>query len=194
MKVRVPVRGARALLMAVGLGLLGYCGYVIADAWWFQKGAQEAFAEELAVVETSAAVAAGAVPVLAENVWGRVSVARLGMSVMVLEGTSAKTLRRAAGHISGTAAPGEGGNVGISGHRDTFFYPLRNIRATDEVTVTTRAGAFRYRVVAVSVVKPEDSDVLVGGDTEVLTLVTCYPFAFIGPAPERYVVRAERME
>lgn len=122
----------------------------------------------------------------------RVEVKRLGLSVIVMEGTAAATLRRAAGHIRGTAMPGEPGNVGISGHRDTFFYPLRNVRASDVVTVTTREGEFRYRVVSVTVVQPDDTGVLAGDETQVLTLVTCYPFAFIGSAPERFIVRAER--
>ena len=117
---------------------------------------------------------------------------RLGLSVIVLEGTSAATLRRAAGHITGTAVPGEPGNVGISGHRDTFFYPLRDVRTADVVTVTTRAGAFRYRVVSVTVVQPDDTGVLDADQKQVLTLVTCYPFTFIGSAPERFIVRAER--
>lgn len=186
MKLRMRLDGVRWALGAFGAGVLVYCGYVLADAWWFQREATVAFAEELAP-------AAAPVRAAAERIWGRVAVERLGLSVIVLEGTSAATLRRAAGHITGTAVPGEPGNVGISGHRDTFFYPLRDVRTADVVTVTTRSGAFRYRVVSVTVVQPEDTGVLDADETQVLTLVTCYPFTFIGSAPERFIVRAERV-
>lgn len=186
MRLRMQLGGVRWALAIFGAGLLGYCGYVLADAWWFQREASVVFAEEVAPA------AAAPVRVAAEPVWGRVEVKRLGLSVIVMEGTAAATLRRAAGHIRGTAMPGEPGNVGISGHRDTFFYPLRNVRASDVVTVATREGEFRYRVVSVTVVQPDDTGVLAGDDTQVLTLVTCYPFAFIGSAPERFIVRAER--
>lgn len=173
----------------MGLGLLGYCGFVMADAWWFQRQVQVAFEQELAVVEAPATLA----PVVAEPIWGRLAVKRLGHSVMILEGAGAKTLRRGAGHIPGTGVPGEPGNIGISGHRDTFFSPLRDIRPENLVTITSRSGEFRYRVVSVSVVKPDDIGVLDAGETQVLTLVTCHPFSFIGSAQERYIVRAERV-
>ena len=81
----------------------------------------------------------------------------------------------------------------ISAHRDTFFRPLRNIRQDDVITVTTPLGEYRYRVVSTSVVGPDDVAVLNPTATEILTLVTCYPFYFVGPAPERFIVRAERV-
>ncbi len=88
---------------------------------------------------------------------GRISVARLGVSVIVMEGTEGSTLRRAAGHISGTALPGQQGNVGIAAHRDTFFRPLRDIRKDDVITITTSQGNYRYRVVSTKVVGPDDA-------------------------------------
>jgi sortase A len=193
MKLRIQVDGLRRVLLVSGVALLGYCAYTLADAWWFQHQTSAAFpsvAVALPVVQASVS-APPAAP--ADGVIGRLEVNRLGLSVMVLEGTSAKTLKRAAGHIAGTALPGQPGNVGISGHRDTFFFPLRNIRQDDELHLTTRTAEFRYRVVSVAVVQPTDTDVLAVSDTEVLTLVTCYPFTFIGPAPERYIVRARRI-
>ena len=87
---------------------------------------------------------------------GRLEISRLGLSVIVIEGTGTTTLRRAAGHIAGTALPGEPGNVGISGHRDTFFRPLRNIRKNDIITLTTLLGEYRYRVVSTTIVGPSD--------------------------------------
>ena len=117
---------------------------------------------------------------------------RLGVSVMVIEGISSKTLRRAAGHIPGTAMPGNLGNSAISAHRDTFFRPLRNIRQDDIITVTTPLAEYRYRVISFRIVAPTDVSVLEPSVNEILTLVTCYPFYFVGAAPDRFIVRAER--
>ena len=94
---------------------------------------------------------------------------------------------------SGTPLPGQQGNVAITGHRDTFFRPLRNIRKDDEITLTTLSGSYRYRVDSTKVVEPEDTEVLDDSDDAILTLVTCYPFYFVGPAPKRFIVRAHRI-
>jgi sortase A len=83
--------------------------------------------------------------------------------------------------------------VGIAGHRDTYFRPLRNIRQDDVITLITPLGEYRYRVVSARVVSPTDVEVLDSSDDEVLTLVTCYPFYFVGSAPDRFIVRAERV-
>ena len=112
---------------------------------------------------------------------------------MVVEGTTMSALRRAAGHIPGTGMPGFAGNVGIAAHRDTFFRPLRNIQKNDIVTLTTVNAEYRYRVVSTQIVDPGDVSVLSASDKEILTLVTCYPFYFIGSAPDRFIVRAERI-
>jgi sortase A len=124
---------------------------------------------------------------------GRIEIPRLGLSVIVVEGVDRLILRRSVGHIPGTALPGEAGNVGISGHRDTFFRPLRNIRRDDIITLTTLLGEYRYRVVFTKVVSPSDVGVLDPSGNEILTLVTCYPFYFVGGAPDRFIVRAERV-
>lgn len=132
-------------------------------------------------------------PAATRGLIGRVEVPRLGISAIMMEGTNAAILRRAVGHIRGTALPGQRGNVVISGHRDTFFRPLRNVAAGDIISLTTTAGEYRYRVVATSVVAPDDVGVLAQGAGETLTLVTCYPFYFVGPAPNRFIVTAERV-
>jgi sortase A len=121
---------------------------------------------------------------------GRIEISTIGLTAMILEGTDARTLRRGVGHIPGTPLPGQQGNVAITGHRDTFFRPLHNIRKGDEITLTTLNGSYRYRVDSTEVVKPEDTEVLADSDDAVLTLVTCYPFYFVGPAPKRFIVRA----
>ena len=122
-----------------------------------------------------------------------IEILRIGLSVVVFEGTTKSTLRHAAGHISGTALPGQPSNVGIAGHRDTFFRPLRNIQQDDIITLTTLLGEYRYRVVSTKIVSPYDVEVLYPSGSEVLTLVTCYPFYFVGPAPDRFIVRAKRV-
>jgi sortase A len=97
------------------------------------------------------------------------------------------------GHIPGTALPGEDGNVGLSGHRDTFFRPLKDLRIKDEIQISTLKGDFSYEVESLRVVEPSDVGVLEPARENVLTLVTCYPFFYIGAAPKRFVVRARQM-
>ena len=111
---------------------------------------------------------------------------------LVLEGTVPKVLRVAAGHIGGTALPGTAGNVGIAAHRDTFFRALRDVRDKDLILVTTPYGTFRYVVEATEIVNPTDVEVLRRTHHPELTLVTCYPFIYIGAAPKRFVVHAQQ--
>jgi sortase A len=181
-------------LFAFSAGMLGYCAFTIADTWIFQKQQRHKLER---VFEKQPMAAPGSLvsslPASGDGMIGLVEIPSLGLSAMVMEGTSPHTLRHAAGHISGTALPGKPGNIGISAHRDTLFRPLRNVRRDDIVTFTTKEGAYRYRVVSTKVVDPHDMAVLDPGRTEVLTLITCYPFYFVGAAPSRFVVRAERV-
>jgi sortase A len=121
---------------------------------------------------------------------GLLEIPRLRLSVVVLEGTDDRTLRLGAGHIEHTALPGEAGNLGIAGHRDTFFRALKDIRKDDAVQITTPEGRFEYRVQSTQILTPKDTWVLRPSSSASLTLVTCYPFYFVGPAPERFIVRA----
>ena len=125
---------------------------------------------------------------------GRVEIPRLGVSAIVLEGVEPKTLRRGVGHIPDTPLPGGTGNVGIAAHRDSFFRALRDIRKNDIIRVKTLKGSFRYRVEWTDVVKPEDTDVLDDDAAPELTLVTCYPFNYVGSAPNRFIVRARQVQ
>jgi sortase A len=174
------------VLLAVGVVLLGYCAFVLVDTWIFQ-------ARESAALERFVPVQASPSAVFPDGVIGRMEVERLGVSVIVMEGTSGKTLRRAVGHIAGTGLPGQPGNVGIAGHRDTFFRPLRNIQGGDIITLTTPRDTYRYRVVSTEIVDPDNVAVLNPDRNEILTLVTCYPFYFLGSAPQRFIVRAARV-
>jgi sortase A len=117
---------------------------------------------------------------------------RLGVDVAVLPGTDEWTLNRAVGHIADTAAPGSQGNVGVAGHRDGFFRPLKDIAIGDLIEVTTAGRLDRYRVTQTWIVEPKDVWVLDPTGSAALTLVTCYPFYFIGSAPKRFIVRAAR--
>ena len=167
---------------------LGYFGFVNANTWIFQQRAGQSLKRLLAPASQ------GRFPVAAPaGLIGRLEIPRLGLSAMLLEGDDAGTLRRAAGHIPGTPLPGRLGNVGLSGHRGTFFRPLRNIRESDIIIVTTLEGEFRYRVLSIRVVSPDAVAVLNANPGEILTLVTRYPFYFVGPAPDRFIVRAERL-
>lgn len=121
---------------------------------------------------------------------GRLDIPNLHLSVMVREGADAGTLRRAVGHIPGTALPGGPGNIGLAGHRDTFFRPLRDIRKDDAIELQTENGSYRYRVESTRIVGPRDMQVLASSNQETLTLVTCYPFYYVGSAPKRFIVRA----
>ncbi len=124
---------------------------------------------------------------------GRLEIPRAAVSVIVLDGTADDVLELGVGHIEGTARPGEVGNMGIAGHRDSFFRGLRNIEAGDAITLATRDGLARYEVAEISIVDPQDVEVLEPTDETALTLVTCYPFYFVGNAPKRYIVRAHRV-
>ena len=124
---------------------------------------------------------------------GRLSVPRLHLSAMVREGIDRNTLQLAVGHIPATSLPGQEGNVGVAGHRDTFFRGLRDLRTKDEIEFSTLTGDFRYVVESLTIVEPDDVEVLAPTSENVLTLVTCYPFSYIGAAPKRFVVKARQV-
>jgi sortase A len=112
---------------------------------------------------------------------------------MVSEGVDAKTLRLAVGHIPMTALPGQAGNVGIAGHRDTFFRGLKDLRTKDKIVFSTFSGNFKYEVESLRVVEPDNTAVLAPSTENLLTLVTCYPFYYVGAAPKRFIVRARQV-
>ena len=185
------VRWTQRMLFASAALLLAYCGYVLVDTWKFQREQTQTL--ERATPTATSVESPVPVAILADGLIGRIEIQRLGVSVAVTEGTGKLALRRAVGHILGTALPGQPGNIGIAAHRDTFFRPLRNIRRDDVISVTTAQGEYRYRVVSTKVVNPSNIAVLDSDGTEILTLVTCYPFYFVGAAPDRFIVRAERI-
>jgi LPXTG-site transpeptidase (sortase) family protein len=139
-------------------------------------------------VGTSGAIARNVEP----GAWvARLEAPTVNLKATVLEGSDDRTLRRAAGHIEYTPLPGEPGNIGIAGHRDTTFYPLRKVKAGDRLTLTTASDIFEYEVRDTRIVEPEDIQVLDPTNRSTITLVTCYPFNFVGNAPKRFIVRGE---
>lgn len=175
-------------LFSIGFTLLGYVAWVSAESrlfelWHSWKLRQTQQTPAPGKPRTSPAPKA-------HEVIGELRAPRLGVSAIVVEGDDARDLRLGAGHIPGTALPGERGNVAIAAHRDTFFRNLRGIKANDEIELATARGTFKYRVASTEVVTPETVSVLRSKGRPELTLVTCYPFHYVGPAPKRFIVHA----
>ncbi len=118
------------------------------------------------------------------------AIPRIGLEVPVFDGTDDLILNRGAGRISGTAKPGQPGNIGIAGHRDGFFRGLKDIRVGDRIELRTQGDASLYMIDDIEIVQPTDVTVLRNRSSPSLTLVTCYPFYFVGDAPQRYIVHA----
>ena len=191
-RIRRLLGWSQRLLFIAGALALGYVGFTLLDARLTQVSAKHSLEDQI-YLEKERHGSQSKLAVKTGDVLGRVDIPRLGISVAVLQGTSSRTLRLGAGHIEGTPLPGENGNSGIAGHRDTFFRELRDIRKNDEIQLQTATGLFRYEVDWVKVVEPNDSTVLQTSTQEsTLTLVTCYPFHFVGSAPKRFVVRAHK--
>jgi sortase A len=188
------------VLAAAGIVASGYWASVTVHAHVFQSEearhlAQErepkaAFARQNARSESGAEVRRQA-PLEGAAI-ANLAIPRIGLSTVVVEGVEDGDLKLAAGHIPGTASPGEPGNIGIAAHRDTFFRPLRLIHKDDEIVLTTPNEEDQYRVASTQIVDPDDVGVLYPTSRDTLTLVTCYPFYYVGAAPKRFIVRAER--
>lgn len=181
------------ILLVVGLALVGYYVYVSVETRLYQAMENRELDAILASAPPAAAPARRTPPAPGSTL-GRIEIPRLGVSAVIRAGSDARTLQLAVGHIPGTAVPGEAGNIGLAGHRDTFFRRLADIRADDEIRVVTTDGTFRFEVEGTWVVKPEDTWVLNSTRMATLTLVTCYPFTYIGSAPDRFIVRAVATE
>lgn len=182
---RRSLRVGYYLLLASGVFALSYSGYVAAESRAFQQLEARKYQQASPLLEPHT---------LEEGeVMGEIEVPRLGIHAIVLHGGSPAQLRHAVGHIVKTALPGEPGNVVLAGHRDTFFRPLRDIRVGDEIRFTTRARQFEYRVQSIEVVEPTEIRVLQTTTGHDLTLLTCFPFRYVGPAPNRFVVHAHEI-
>ncbi len=211
-----PRRWLERALFLVAFVCLGSYGYVALHARAVQRDASRRFdaslaarhaelpgdagspgdaeaAEASAIPAPSSGTEAPAAPLRPGDIVGRLEVPRVGVSVMVLEGDDDDTLSQAAGHIPATGLPSQpAANVGIAGHRDTFFRPLKDLREGDAIRLTTDTGSYCYSVDSLRIVSPDDVAVLAPVDHPALTLVTCYPFYFVGHAPKRFIVQARR--
>jgi len=180
------LRGAVYFFLVAGILALGYSGFVFASSRSYQAVEMKKFKEASRLSEPH---------LLADgDVLGEIEVPRLGLDAIVVQGDSRATLKRAVGHLSKSALPGEWGNVALAGHRDTFFRPLRDIRLGDVITFKTQERSFEYLVQSIEVVAPTDIRVLEPLTGHDLTLLTCYPVYYVGPAPKRLVVRAREVQ
>lgn len=173
-------------------------GFIRDETHWFFAGRENQKMESAEAPQPGPNVSAPTPeaplhPPALNAVIGRLEIPRLNLAVMVREGAGENTLRRAVGHIPGTALPGNLGNVGLAGHRDTFFRALRNIRKDDTIELETTGGTYRYVVNSTRIVTPRDVSVLKASGGETLTLVTCYPFYYVGSAPKRFIVHATQV-
>ena len=204
----MPVLGRRLLLLAEGATwLFGVVGLVVWGTYYLWAHAAARLDVERFVTHQDVAPRAGTPDQSLWSperivAWGKavgeptaaplavLRIPRLRIEVPVLPGTDDRTLDRGVGLIEDTAPIGTVGNVGIAGHRDGFFRGLKDIVPGDEIELDTLEGKEAYRVERTWVVGPEDVSVLDPTSTRVLTLVTCYPFYFVGSAPLRFIVRA----
>jgi len=187
------VRWLERLLMIVGLACLAWASATWVNAYRFQRE-QGRLLDDAAQSEWhSAAVTADRARADAAGPIGRLDIPRVRVSVVVMPGDDDSTLSKAVGHLSDTPMPWDVGNTALAGHRDTFFRPLERVEGGDDIYLDTPRGRFHYRVRRTLVVNPEDLWVLDPTSNATLTLITCYPFRYVGAAPQRFIVQADRI-
>jgi sortase A len=183
-------------LFAFGLGCLIYYGSMTLYSLQYQRVAK-ADVEEMVSVERPPEVIeklpdAPRPPLARGDLIGRVDIPRLELSAAIAEGDDDKTLGKAVGHLPDTPLPWDrAGNVGLAAHRDGLFRRLEKIRLNDDVRLITPRGEYHYRVSRTHIVDPDDVWVLASTPIPTITLITCYPFSFVGNAPQRFIVQAE---
>ena len=188
--------GKRGWLIWLGSVLMIGGAACLSWYWWTlheQAAAQRVAKEWLNRATTADRNFAPVPPARHGDVIGELEIPRLQVSVMVFEGDDARILGKGAGHIPGTALPPGNSNIGIAAHRDTYFRPLRGIHVNDVVALKTPAGTSQYAVTETEIVRPSDVSVLARAPGRDLTLVTCYPFFYLGRAPERFIVHARKI-
>ncbi len=214
MRIRVrPNVFVGAAMAGAGAALVAYVGAILVMGWWMESRDRMELAAALTQGVPLLAITdfrhrgdkpAQGSPAHGNNVisisqartnvsplgLGIVEIDRLGLSVLIRGTSGSADLDKGAGWIEGTARPGDAGNVAVAGHRDTFFRELRQVKTGDHVRLLTAAGPREYTVTETIVVEPSDTSVLRPTATPTLTLITCFPFDFIGTAPKRYIVRA----
>lgn len=172
-------------LLVAGIFSVGYSLYVVWSGFPYQAIELRKFKNEAPLAEPHLLQIGDAIGIL--------QIPNLGIETVILHGDSPKILRLGVGHPPETSMPGDNGNVVIAGHRDTFFRPLRLVRDEDLITIRTQRGTHVYQIEYTAIVSPKEVWVLQSSGKHELTLLTCYPFDFIGPAPNRFVVRAHEI-
>lgn len=176
-------RAFSILLIVIGVALLSYVGIQYWGMYRSQQTLQAQWEKQSAAANVS-----GAPQLTADDLLTRVVIPKISLDAIVVEGVSRKQLSEGPGHIKGTAAPGDPGNAVISAHRDTFFRHIYELNKGDEILVRRKGKLFRYEVTGKRIVMPDDMEVLKQTSDPQLTLITCYPTYYIGPAPKRLVV------
>ena len=182
-------------LLAIGIVCVGYYGYQTTEARNVQREQIASFEARLHNTPVAPdAPRAPSAPSAPSPTIALLEIPRLKMSSAVMSGDGPAVLDVAIGHLPDTPMPWEPGNSALAAHRDGLFSPLRNIRVGDEVRVRSAHGEFIYRVRETKIVAPDDLSVLEPTDIDTLTLITCYPFNYVGSAPKRFIVHADRIE
>jgi sortase A len=181
--------GLGSALILGGVAILAWYGWTLHERTTTQRRAKEWLVGTATVHRPPSSPQ----PARRGDVIGELQIPRLHMSVMVFEGDDAGILSEGAGHIPGTALQSGTGNIGIAAHRDTYFRPLRVVHANDVIALKTPAGTSQYAVTETEIVRPSDVGVLASAPGRDLTLVTCYPFYYVGNAPERFIVHARKI-
>ncbi|HUP38615.1 MAG TPA: class D sortase [Vicinamibacterales bacterium] len=181
-------------LITFGLALTIFYSVVTVHTWRYQRAAKTQV-DKLIAIDRPPAVREHVPDVMKAPaigaLIGRVDIPRLKLSAAVAEGDDDKTLGKAVGHLPDTPLPWHRrGNVALAAHRDGLFRRLEKIRLNDDIRVVTSRGEFHYRVTKTHIVDPDDVWVIAPTDTPTITLITCYPFSFVGNAPKRFIVKA----
>jgi sortase A len=189
------VRAVQRVTLAAGICLLAWPMLVSAESVWAQWAAghelaQAKFAGRETIVPGKAGAVASAGTPPRGSALARFEIPRLKLAYPLLEGTDNGTLDKSIGHVEGTGLPGDTGNIGIAGHRNTHFRKLEWVRRGDEIVLTSAKGRFRYYVEWARLFTPTDIEVLDRNHGPAVTLVTCFPFEYVGAAPLRYIIRA----
>jgi len=194
-RISLMLRAFQQVTLMAGLCLVLWPCYVMAESRWVQYvGAMQLAAatreQRETIVPPKPSGSSSRTSLQRGRVLGQFEVPRLKLSYVLLEGTDNRTLDKSIGHVEGTGLPGESGNISIAGHRNTHFRKLEWIRRGDEIVLTSPRGQYRYRVEWLRLFRPDDIEVIDAGHGPAVTLITCFPFEYVGSAPLRYIVRA----
>ena len=190
------------MLLLAGSVALTYCADTLVAAKRYQVEAQKQFRKSVSQVSANKAFSnAVRLPTPASpravaplTPVGELEIPVVGLSAMIAEGDAPGVLRVAVGHVPGTALPGEHGNVVLAAHRDTFFRRLGELKRDEVIQISMLGAEHKYQITFTDVVDPKETWVMKHATGDTLTLITCYPFRFIGPAPKRFIVRARKVD